>query len=712
MAGGSLQSQPAIARGPLQQHNVLKTKKGVSHQHTHGKLQASLHKANKNSDKQHTLKHKQPVIPAKATSMVAATATVAVLAPSEPLKTAATAMSLVTAVARNATKAFEPSVPALYIRHINPTANQLKVGETIVYRLVVGNGEGTVADTRQAGIVVMNVVPLGLTHLKASGLNWQITLSDTIGPAVLTAKYTGTKPIDANTDLPPIFVIGTLTRDAEPAITSTATVDGLENQDTDKDITTTTLFVGAQKTEYLAAKATVIPTMHVIMTPVPHKIFAVPTPTPRILPVTPTRVAHPKVIPDKIRTPMLRPIPRATPYIKPEIHRRSGISLQATVTPVATAILNPHVTPTSIAVTTVLPKIVQAPLMSAHLRLVMARPDAPADNHYAIGQRANYVLSVSNMQGNENQVVSIVDIVAVGLSNITYTGSGWTIAASSTVGPAAIVATFNGPYPIVAGTTLPPITISGVITSAAGPLLSNASVVVSNDIVDAPENIIVDSFVVGATVPAEPTQTKLPVSTPVPSVMPTPVTPVSTVVLTHAGPPVGTAGTTPTTSVGPDLMLVHTNLYGDHATVGDKVDFVIVVAKTRAAEAIPNSKSISVDEVMPLGLRNLQATGKDWLITLSDTVSPAVMHAQYIGKIGSHSTINLAPIAITGELTNDALPILTSTAAVDIPGDPATDNNLASSTLLVQAAQPHNIQGVKPHVHSYARFEHDKTRRH
>ncbi|GER91034.1 hypothetical protein KDW_51960 [Dictyobacter vulcani] len=643
---------------------------------------------------------------------MSATATVAVLAPNATITPLAETTptpnitSFITAVP-SVTVPADPHAPDFYVRQISPVGNQLDVDKAITYVLLVGNKAGTTTTTKTSSLIVTDVIPLGLKQITAKGTDWQISLSDTVGPAVLTAQYTGKLTADPNTTLPPISLTGILTQDAEPSITNTATVVVPDDKDMDNNTTVSTTLIGVQLMSSPTSGPPATSTIGVTRTPAPSWIMT----------VTPIAITHTTMTPTPRPTPTLTPKPRITPTPKPRVTPQPTLSPtphiimtpKPRVTPQPTIAPKPRITPTPKPRMT--PTVVPGPIVGSRFSLLINRSGSPVGNHSTVGQKISYVLQVRVVQGNENQPVTVLDIVSVGLSHIYSTGPGWTIALSNTIGPAALKATFNGPYPIATGTVLPPLTIRGTITDAAVPMLSNAAVVTSNDDRDSADNVVVASMAV--------TAADLSAATTIPSptamhgssagLLATPTTRVPaatrqpTVLVSPTVKPDGTSGTKPAV-VGPDLMLVNTNLYGNHAVSGAKVNFVLVVAKTTAAVAITNPKGIKVDEVIPLGLHNLQVVGKDWQISLSDTTSPAVIHAQYIGKIGPHPAAALSPISITGDLTADAMPILTSTASVDMPGDLNVDNNIASNTLFVQNAQPANAQNIKPHAHAYAPF--------
>ncbi|GCE08518.1 hypothetical protein KDAU_58470 [Dictyobacter aurantiacus] len=692
-------------------------------------------------------------------------------------------MGVPTATA-TATRTPSGPTPNLYIRQLRMGSAHLDVGKKLTYVLFSGNNEGAASVKKHDSIVIMDVVPLGLKDLKVQAKHWKITLSDTVSPAVLTATYDGSYPVKAGAVLSPIFLTGIVTEDAAPSITTTATVDAPNNTNPLDSMVSDTVYVGSDASSPYAPVSDTLAGTPALATP-----SAVPSAT-AMATAFPSAAAMatalPSVVPSATALPTLTatvaPSPSPTPSatvmatVAPSPSPTPSATVRATVTPtpVVTATANPALTatampsPTPTATSTVMagptPRVSSTPItaplaagtatsttiatpsMGPRLSISISRAGAPTGDTYAAGQQVSYVLQVTNAQANENQIVSVFDIAAVGISNVTFTAPGWTLGASNTVGPVALSGTFNGPYPIAAGASLPPITISGTLTSTAGPLFSNAAAVTSSDNPDSTSNMCVDSISVQAaaaptmtaTAPSMGTTTPTAVSGTTPTaVSGTTPTAVSGTTPTAVGVATPTAGrsvpptfvteptatatapatgstatvmpaTTPaatssavtapgtsnqglaarpflTRRSGLALAIVNSNLYGSHGSVQGRVKLALVVANTSSARAVAAPGTITVDEVIPLGLSQIEAQGKDWRISLSDTVSPAIVHAQYIGKTTLGPDMALPPISITGVLNRDAVPILTSTAAVSLAGTSDGDNAItASDTLLVR----------------------------
>jgi uncharacterized repeat protein (TIGR01451 family) len=129
---------------------------------------------------------------------------------------------------------------------------------------------------------------------------------------------------------------------------------------------------------------------------------------------------------------------------------------------------------------------------------------------------------------------------------------------------------------------------------------------------------------------------------------------------------------------------VKVNLSGDHFKVGDKVTYVIVVSNLSSGDPVVAPNTISVSDVLPLGLTDIKVDvdNSQWSYTSGDTNGPALLTVNYVGSYPVAAGQTLAPITITGKLTNDAVPYVTNTATVDTAGN-STVNNSATDTVFV-----------------------------
>ncbi|GCF09637.1 hypothetical protein KDI_32010 [Dictyobacter arantiisoli] len=623
-----------------------------------------------------------------------------------PTDTSATIQTATPIGTLTATSTVTPTSAGIVVPTITPTGTALvsapdlslsithsgslhnTVGKILTYTLSMHNGGAAI--TKQHAIAITNIIPLGLKNVYAHGNGWRVFVSDTTSPVVIQATYTGKYPIKEGMNLAPIFIQGLLDRDAIPSITTTANVatpgdsNPANNTDTDTIFVDQVISPTATPTVVSAIIPTVRPTMTTSPTGSPTVISSSggqPTATPELT-ALPTPTATP--LPSHILVPT--PLPASQPISQP--------TPQPTPQPTSQPTPQPMMTP-------------------ARLQLSLERSDALPDGHYVVGQSISYHLSVTNLAGSQNQMIRLLDIVSLGLRNLTISGTNWTFDASSNIGPAVFAATFNGPYPIAAGTVLPTVTLSGILTSAALPQLSTAVTVLSSNSLAGTQPMVVDTIEIQATSvpPVSPVHPTPIVATVKPAVQatPTPMEAVSaspTVVASLEGTVVSSLPVTPTMihisseasskESRPALSLTSTTLYWDYAAVGHLISFELRAANAAGAGTIVRPDTIALDAVIPLGLSHIQTIGNDWKVTVSDTISPVVIHAQYIGKRAIGPGVALAPIIITGQLTADAFPILTSTATITVPHNSDAANHTAFATLLIQSASQ-NRQGMPIH---------------
>lgn len=155
--------------------------------------------------------------------------------------------------------------------------------------------------------------------------------------------------------------------------------------------------------------------------------------------------------------------------------------------------------------------------------------------------------------------------------------------------------------------------------------------------------------------------------------------------MTGFGPPTMAAyarGSKPEKGTGKSgLFISESHLGGDHFQVGDEVTILIVVGNNSNARL--TTPTITVSDSLPAGIRNLRASGHDWNITLSDTESPTEITAKYLGNDSVHSGGILPAIKISGKLTKDAIPQLTSIARVHTGCNCDTSNTKTTNTIFV-----------------------------
>jgi uncharacterized repeat protein (TIGR01451 family) len=165
--------------------------------------------------------------------------------------------------------------------------------------------------------------------------------------------------------------------------------------------------------------------------------------------------------------------------------------------------------------------------------------------------------------------------------------------------------------------------------------------------------------------------------------------------------------------VGPDLSILKTHLLPEEHCynncshndrkfeVGQHLTSIILVRNNPQADAVEKGNPIIVTDVIPIGLSDIHAYGQDWNINVSDEYSPALVTATYGGSYPVGPDTTMPPIYVNGKLTQDAVPSLTDSAMVNVPGDVDTTNNIATDTVFVlQSNHQHNNHHRQDHSNS------------
>ncbi|GCE10803.1 DUF11 domain-containing protein [Tengunoibacter tsumagoiensis] len=140
------------------------------------------------------------------------------------------------------TPTFEP-FPDFSIVKTHLKGENFTVGDTVTYQLEVSSELTGGTEYVPNSIIVTDVLPVGFKDLSAAGSGWDIHLTSSIGPAVLTATYIGSYPIPSGEALPTIQVSGTLTNDASSRLTNTALVESTGDGDPSNNVAIDTIFV-------------------------------------------------------------------------------------------------------------------------------------------------------------------------------------------------------------------------------------------------------------------------------------------------------------------------------------------------------------------------------------------------------------------------------------------------------------------------------------
>ncbi len=104
--------------------------------------------------------------------------------------------------------------------------------------------------------------------------------------------------------------------------------------------------------------------------------------------------------------------------------------------------------------------------------------------NFQVGQQIDWVLSVQETVKPVTSAypVTVIDMLPKGLVSLSSSGAHWRIMLSAFTSPATLTATYDGPYPLLPGVTLPPITVSGIFTPAAVPIVANSVLLEMSDV--------------------------------------------------------------------------------------------------------------------------------------------------------------------------------------------------------------------------------------
>ncbi|MDQ2888006.1 MAG: hypothetical protein M3Y39_18185 [Chloroflexota bacterium] len=251
---------------------------------------------------------------------------------------------------------------------------------------------------------------------------------------------------------------------------------------------------------------------------------------------------------------------------------------------------------------------------------------------FMIGQTASYTLQVTANPAAgpvvTGQPITVTDTIPSGLSNVTANGgSSWNISGSST-----ITATYTGSYPVLPGTNLAPITISGTLTNAAAPALANSATVSTPTDGNVSNNTASDTLQV----------------------------------------------------CGPDLTIVKTHQGGSTFKVGQTITYNLQVSNAATGGPIFNGEPVTVTDALPRGIDAVQAHGTGWHIKLTTTRVNTTVVATYAGSYPIASGAQFPVIIVTGKLTNAATGSLTNSASVATPLDRHGGNNTDNNHIVVE----------------------------
>src|SRR5579883_421838 len=264
---------------------------------------------------------------------------------------------------------------------------------------------------------------------------------------------------------------------------------------------------------------------------------------------------------------------------------------------------------------------------------------------YHVGNTLTLTFTVDNEIGADLVLsgvpVTVTSALPAGLTNVkapTTNSNVWNITVSSATSPSLVKATYVGSYPIAAGTVLPAITVTGMVTNKLVGLFSDsASAAVSGD-------SSLGNNTANVSVNIQPDAAS---------------------------------------AAAPYLTVNEATSSGiTNAAVGDTVTFNLLVTNTNAAGNENSANSITISDVIPTGLTNVSVNGQNWTIDAPapGQVGPTLVTATYTGTYPVAPGQTLTPFSITGTLTAAALPLLTNTVIVNSPDNTDLLNNFAVFT--------------------------------
>jgi len=672
--------------------------------------------------------------------------------------------------------------------------NTAQVGQASTFTLVVSN-VGSAPVIAPNPITVTSILPVGLTNITATGgPSWAVSVGATTSPAVITATYKGPYPVNPGTSLPPITVSGTFTQAAVPSLTCTARVSTPGDTNPNNNTATATVTVSQPVTpvDLALVKSSNSGSSFTVGQPISFNLNVSNVGSNPIVapnPITVTNTLGAGVVnvtasgtnwnitissptsPNTITATYTGPYPVAPGQSLPPI-TISGILTAAAVPGVLCSATvstpgdsNPSNDTSTVTIPVTQPSGVDLAISKTNLGGTSAQ----------VGQATSFNLVVSNVGTSPvvapNPII-VTNVLPVGLSNVSATGTNWAITLSSPTSPNTITATYTGPYPVNPGQSLPPITITGTFTSAAVPSVTCSATVRTPGDTNPANNTATDtvqvtgpgpnlsiglttpngtpvlvggtaSFVatvsnaagagaittpgsVTVTIPVPAGLTNITVTAPGWTIAPFNPSSPTTITATYNGtvapgqtlPAITISGTvtsaagaslsatatvsTPGDSgqpgesatatvfvktVPPDVEITLSNTFGNHLRVCDDLLYSLRVRDVATAGPVTKPNSIVVTYVIPVGFYHIKAVGSHWHILLSSRTSPALLIATYDGLYPVQPGQMLPAILVSGQLNRDAIPSLTTTAAVSTSGDSDPSNNVAYDTIMVGARQ-------------------------
>ncbi|MBA2393973.1 MAG: hypothetical protein H0V70_14680 [Ktedonobacteraceae bacterium] len=291
---------------------------------------------------------------------------------------------------------------------------------------------------------------------------------------------------------------------------------------------------------------------------------------------------------------------------------------------------NPPVTPTPEPTTTPEPTPTPAPGPNLAVGL---KTDATGCTN--IGDQITYTVTVTNGTDagtvEAGQPITVTINLPDGLSDVTPDGgTDWQTSINETI----VVAHYSGNYPVTAGMSLTPITITATMqTPSIMNPTSTATVVTSqdtngsNDISGAALAICVPNLI---------------------------------------------------------MSVVHQD--ADAFQVGQSVTYTLGVSAGMAGGPVIAGQPITVTDAVPSGIGQVTASGTGWKFTTDSTALATTVTATYTGDYPILTGDSLPDITINGILTGTSAPSVINSATVNTLLDSEGSDNTASDTLNVAPA--------------------------
>jgi hypothetical protein len=266
-----------------------------------------------------------------------------------------------------------------------------------------------------------------------------------------------------------------------------------------------------------------------------------------------------------------------------------------------------------------------------------------ASSWHRIGSTVTYAAvvatSAASLALTESTPINVSVLLPIGLIDVTVDGgSTWAINSTATTSPSIITASYIDTYPIAPGSTLPPVTITGIVgTSDSATYSATASLFIPGN-----DNSADDSSICTFTVSS----------------------------------PMSLPGTI-------DAAISITSPHTSYA-IGETAWYTVEVATTDASSICSADTPLNITILFPLGLTDIiAASNSSWSINISAETSPSIITASYIGPYPILPGTMLPPVTIVGIVDATANATYVSTANLTVPGDLDSANNFSIDTFTV-----------------------------